>query len=225
MATITSTSEHEKTAAGKAMAKPRSSRERKAAAVKEAAAKQPVLVFGPNLGRSTPQDFSTTFHVMAPTDRKKTTKLYKGHTPMTVEASSVQQLVEQVYADQMAESKEPWTTYEPDFTFLASAWPILGIKEKPKPAARPTSTQRNRTAAWADRNGKEIAPGAKVECPGGFKGIAKARCTKPATKDQPAVPMIGVLLADPVKYQTAMKSARLVKVPTWPSTDLMLVKS
>ena len=80
-----------------AITKTPSSREQKAEAVAAAAEAQPVAVYGPNLGSG------TTFHVMSPTDRKKNIKLYKGHEPMLVEASSVQQVVEEVYADQIAE--------------------------------------------------------------------------------------------------------------------------
>src|SRR5581483_8344290 len=134
-------------------------RQQKADALKEVAAKQPLLIFGPNLGTG------TTFHVMAKSDRKKNSKPYKDtEPPMEFAATTVQQIVEFVYADQLAEDKDAkWTDYEPDFTFLASAAKQLGLRAggKAKPAAK-----ANPAKVFPDSTGRDIKIGDTVKLAG-----------------------------------------------------------
>jgi len=193
------------------------SRQQKADAIKEVAAKQPLLIFGPNLGTG------TTFHVMAKSDRKKNSKPYKDtEPPMEFAATSVQEIVEFVYADQLAEDKDAkWTDYEPDFTFLASAAKQLGLRDTKKATGTGTKPKKQ----FPDSTGRDIQIGDTVKKDGKIIGKAAYRVHHgKMAKEGKIVPMIGVALAESKTAQAAASvNGRTVKRRSFFAKDLTVV--
>jgi hypothetical protein len=81
-----------------------------------------VEVWGPNLPSEMGEE---TFHVhavgCADTKRGWYPRLGRDSGPWAIEVDSVQEVVEDVYSDQMAENDDEWATWEPylsDFQFF-----------------------------------------------------------------------------------------------------------
>lgn len=156
----------------------------KATAVKAAAKKQPLAVYGPNLGKG------HTFHVMAKTDRKGKTKMYSGEPPILVEATTVQAVVEFVYADQLAESPDAtWNDYASEFKILPSAAKQLGLTS-PKKTSTTNTTGKTPARSFPDSTGRDIK-GDRVKLDGKVIGTAAYR----VMDGKRSVPRIGVELA------------------------------
>jgi hypothetical protein len=93
-------------------------------------------------------------------------------------------------------------------------------KTEPKTRKAPeglTVKGNPRTTAWVTAKGEDVPVGARVKAP--YKGVVKARCTKPAVGDQPRIAMVGILLDDPSEH------VRGVKVPTVPASEVVLAKA